>query len=148
MQINNQTALPVDILLVEDNPGDIQLTKEALAETKILTNLFITENGLEAVNFLFKKNQYQNAPRPDIIILDLNLPIKDGREVLDIIKQDESLKRIPVVILTSSKAEEDIVRSYNLHANCYITKPLDFEQFIQIVQNIEQFWFTVVKLPD
>lgn len=103
---------------------------------------------MEAVNFLFKKNQYQNAPRPDIIILDLNLPIKDGREVLDIIKQDESLKRIPVVILTSSKAEEDIVRSYNLHANCYITKPLDFEQFIQIVQNIEQFWFTVVKLPD
>lgn len=147
MLINEHNASPVDILLVEDNPGDIQLTKEALAETKILTNLFTVENGVEALNFLYKKGEYLNRPRPDIIILDLNLPLKDGREVLEVIKIDEDLKRIPVVILTSSKAEEDIVRSYNLHANCYITKPLDFESFIKIVQNIEQFWFTVVKLP-
>ncbi len=147
MLINEHNASPVDILLVEDNPGDIQLTKEALAETKILTNLFTVENGVEALNFLYKKGEYLNRPRPDIIILDLNLPLKDGREVLEVIKMDEDLKRIPVVILTSSKAEEDIVRSYNLHANCYITKPLDFESFIKIVQNIEQFWFTVVKLP-
>jgi two-component system response regulator len=139
---------PVDILLVEDNPGDVQLTREALTETKILTNLFTVENGVEAIDFLYKKGLYGSVPRPDIIILDLNLPLKDGREVLEIIKKDDSLKRIPVVILTSSKAEEDIVRTYNLHANCYITKPLDFEQFIQIVKNIEQFWFTVVKLPD
>lgn len=148
MLISGQSTLPVDILLVEDNPGDVQLTKEAMLETKILTNLFVVEDGVEAIEFLFKKGKYQKMPRPDIIILDLNLPLKDGREVLEIVKQDESLKRIPVVVLTSSKAEEDIIRSYNLHANCYITKPLDFEQFIQIVKNIEQFWFTIVRLPD
>lgn len=148
MLLNEQNVLPVDILLVEDNQGDIELTKEAMAETKILTNLFTVENGVEALEFLYKKGKHIKAPRPDIIILDLNLPMKDGREVLEIIKMDEHLKRIPVVILTSSKAEEDILRSYNLHANCYITKPLDFEQFIQIVKNIEQFWFTVVKLPE
>lgn len=147
MLISEQHAIPVTILLVEDNPGDIQLTKEALAETKILTNLYTVGDGVEALDFLYKKGGFKDKPRPDIIILDLNLPLKDGREVLEIIKQDDDLKRIPVVILTSSKAEEDIVRSYNLHANCYITKPLDFERFIHIVQNIEQFWFTVVKLP-
>ena len=148
MLLNKNNAVPVDILLVEDNPGDIQLTKEALNETKILTNLFTVENGVEALDFLFRRGEYKNAVRPDIIILDLNLPMKDGREVLEMIKMDEDLKRIPVVILTSSKAEEDILRSYNLHANCYITKPLDLEQFIEIVKNIEQFWFTIVKLPD
>ncbi len=148
MKINDLNASPVDILLVEDNPGDVQLTKEALAETKILANLYTAENGVEALKFLHKKGEYKNSPRPDIIILDLNLPLKDGREVLEEIKTDEDLKRIPVVILTSSKAEEDIVKSYNLHANCFITKPLDFDQFTQIVQSIEQFWFTIVKLPD
>jgi two-component system, chemotaxis family, response regulator Rcp1 len=148
VKINDLNASPVDILLVEDNPGDVQLTKEALAETKILANLYTAENGVEALKFLHKKGEYKNSPRPDIIILDLNLPLKDGREVLEEIKTDEDLKRIPVVILTSSKAEEDIVKSYNLHANCFITKPLDFDQFTQIVQSIEQFWFTIVKLPD
>ncbi len=139
---------PVNVLLVEDNPGDVKLTQEALSETKMFVNLFTVENGLEALDFLYKRNAYSTAIRPDIIILDLNLPVRDGRQVLQVIKQDENLKRIPVVILTSSKAEEDIVKSYDLHANCYITKPLDFDQFITIVKSIEQFWFTVVKLPD
>jgi CheY-like chemotaxis protein len=139
---------PIDILLVEDNPGDVQLTKEALQEVKVLTNLFVVENGVQALDYLYKRNEYANAVRPDIIFLDLNLPLKNGREVLEIVKNDNELKRIPVVILTSSKAEEDIVRSYNLHANCYITKPLDFNQFAGVVKAIEDFWFTVVKLPD
>lgn len=139
---------PIDILLVEDNPGDVQLTREALQEVKVLTNLFVVENGVEALDFLYKKNNHTSAIRPDIIFLDLNLPLKNGREVLEIIKSDDDLKRIPVVILTSSKAEEDIVKSYNLHANCYITKPLDFAQFAGVVKAIEEFWFTVVKLPD
>jgi CheY-like chemotaxis protein len=139
---------PIDILLVEDNPGDVQLTREALQEIKIITNLFVVENGVQALDFLHKKNEFVNAIRPDIIFLDLNLPLKNGREVLEIIKTDDDLKRIPVVILTSSKAEEDIVRTYNLHANCYITKPLDFNQFAGVVKAIEEFWFTVVKLPD
>jgi len=139
---------PIDILLVEDNPGDVKLTREALLETKVLTNLFTVENGVEALDFLYMRNDFKNAVRPDIILLDLNIPLKNGKEVLEIVKNDESLKRIPVVILTSSKAEEDIVRSYDLHANCYITKPLDFFQFTQIVKAIEQFWFTIVKLPE
>ena len=147
MITNGAPLFPVTILLVEDNPGDIELTKEALAETKVLTNLHTVENGLEALDFLFKRGNYSNAPRPDIIILDLNLPLKDGRKVLEIVKEDINLRRIPVVILSSSKAEQDILRSYNLHANCYITKPLDFSQFSQVVKTIEQFWFTVVKLP-
>lgn len=138
---------PIDILLVEDNPGDVQLTREALQEVKVLTNLIVVENGVQALDFLYKRNGYESVIRPDIIFLDLNLPLKNGREVLEIIKNDENLKRIPVVILTSSKAEEDIVRSYNLHANCYITKPLDFNQFAGVVKAIEDFWFTVVKLP-
>ncbi len=147
MSIKATNISPIDILLVEDNPGDVQLTKEALEETKVLTNLFVVENGVEALDFLYQRNQYTSAIRPDIIFLDLNLPLKNGREVLEIIKGDEGLKRIPVVILTSSKAEEDIVKSYNLHANCYITKPLDFNQFAGVVKAIEDFWFTVVKLP-
>lgn len=142
------TSQPVDVLLVEDNPGDVKLTREALSETKMLVNLYTVCDGVEAMDFLYQRGKHESVPRPDIIILDLNLPLKDGREVLSEIKNQDHLKRIPVVILTSSKAEEDIVKSYNLHANCYITKPLDFDQFIQIVKSIEQFWFTIVKLPD
>ncbi len=148
MPVKATNISPIDILLVEDNPGDVQLTKEALQEVKVLTNLFVVENGVEALDFLYKRNKYAAAIRPDIIFLDLNLPLKNGREVLEVIKSDDDLKRIPVVILTSSKAEEDIVKSYNLHANCYITKPLDFNQFAGVVKAIEEFWFTVVKLPD
>lgn len=148
MEEKNSNMKPIDILLVEDNPGDVRLTREALLETKVLTNLYTVENGVDALDYLYKRKAFSNAIRPDIILLDLNIPLKNGREVLEIIKNDDELKRIPVVILTSSKAEEDIIKSYNLHANCYITKPLDFFQFTQIVQAIEQFWFTVVKLPD
>ena len=148
MEEINSHVKPIDILLVEDNPGDVRLTREALLETKVLTNLYTVENGVDALDFLYKRKAFSNAPRPDIILLDLNIPLKNGKEVLEIVKKDEDLKRIPVVILTSSKAEEDIIKTYNLHANCYITKPLDFFQFTQIVKAIEQFWFTIVKLPD
>lgn len=138
----------IDILLVEDNSGDARLAKEALKESKIKNQLYIVNDGMTATDFLFKRNDYKDAPRPDLIILDLNLPKKDGREVLAEIKADEDLKRIPVVILTMSKAEEDILKTYNLHANCYITKPLDFDKFIEVVKSIEDFWLTVVKLPN
>jgi CheY-like chemotaxis protein len=138
---------PIDILLVEDNPGDVRLTIEGLKEGKILNNLSVVSNGVEAMAFLRREGGYANAPRPDLILLDLNLPRKDGREVLVEIKNDNNLKRIPVVILTSSEAEQDIVKSYNLHANCYITKPVELDQFIGVIKNIEQFWLTVVKLP-
>jgi CheY-like chemotaxis protein len=134
-------------LLVEDNPGDVRLTREALKEGKVWNNLHVVEDGEAAIAFTKQTGPYANAPRPDIILLDLNLPRKDGREVLTILKADENLKRIPVVILTSSKAEEDILRAYDLNANCYITKPVDFEQFIRVVRVIEEFWLTVVKLP-
>jgi two-component system, chemotaxis family, response regulator Rcp1 len=137
----------IDILLVEDNSGDARLAKEALKESKIKNQLYIVNDGVAATDFLFKRNDYKDAPRPDLIILDLNLPKKDGREVLAEIKADEDLKRIPVVILTISKAEEDILRTYNLHANCYITKPLDFNKFIEVIKSIEDFWLTVVELP-
>ena len=143
-----QKIVPVDILLVEDNLGDIRLTQEALKAGKVLNNLFSVRDGIEALEFLRRAGKYAAAPRPDIILLDLNLPRMDGRELLAEIKNDPDLKRIPVVILTTSKAEEDILRTYNLHANCYITKPVDLHQFIQVVQSIEDFWFTVVKLPD
>jgi two-component system, chemotaxis family, response regulator Rcp1 len=133
--------------LVEDNPGDVRLTIEGLKEWKILNNLSVVSNGVEALAFLRREGEYVNAPRPELILLDLNPPRKDGREVLAEIKNDNNLKRIPVVILTSSEAEQDIVKSYNLHANCYITKPLELDQFIGVVKNIEQFWLTVVKLP-
>lgn len=137
----------VEILLVEDNPGDARLCEEALKESKVLNNLHIVKDGQEALDYVFKKNQYENAVTPDLIILDLNLPRVDGKEVLANIKNDENTKTIPVVILTSSKAEEDIVKTYELHANSYITKPLDFDQFIEIVKQINQFWFGIVKLP-
>jgi chemotaxis family two-component system response regulator Rcp1 len=141
-------APPVEILLVEDNPGDVRLTREALKEGKVYNNLHWARDGVEALEFLRKQGKFADVPRPNIILLDLNLPKKDGREVLSEIKQDEDLKRIPVVILTTSKAEEDVLRSYNLHANCYVTKPVDLEKFIVVVKSIDMFWLTVVTLPN
>ena len=138
---------PIDILLVEDNPGDVRLTVEALKEAKVLNSLETVDDGVKALAFLRKEGPYAEAKRPDLILLDLNLPRKDGRQVLEEIKQDPGLKAIPVVILTSSKAEEDILRSYNLHANCYVTKPVDLERFLEVVRLIEDFWLTVVRLP-
>lgn len=137
----------IEILLVEDNPGDVRLTREALKEGKILNNLNVVTDGVEAIAFLRREGNYTSAPRPELILLDLNLPKKDGREVLAEIKRDPDLKLIPVVILTSSAAEQDIVKSYNLHANCYVTKPVDLDQFIEVVKSIENFWLAVVKLP-
>lgn len=138
---------PIEILLVEDNPGDVRLTVEAFKEGKVLNNLRIVEDGLEAMAFLRRAAKYAKAPRPDLILLDLNLPKKDGREVLTEIKEDPSLKCIPVVVLTTSRAEEDIIKTYSFHANCYITKPVDLDQFISVVRSIEDFWLTIVKLP-
>lgn len=137
----------VEILLVEDSPGDVRLTREALREGKVLNQLHVAGDGVEALDYLFQRNQYVGAARPDLILLDLNLPKKDGREVLSEIKADSILKRIPVVVLTTSQSEEDVLRTYDLHANCYIPKPVDFERFIQVVQSIDAFWLTVVKLP-
>ena len=138
----------IEILLIEDNPGDQRLTREALKEGKIRNNLSIVEDGEKAILFLKKEGNYLNAPRPDLILLDLNLPKMDGQEVLKIIKSDEDLKRIPVVILTTSSADEDILKAYNLNANCFITKPVDFDQFINVVKKVGEFWFTIVKLPE
>ena len=138
---------PVEILLVEDNPGDVELTREALLDTKMHMRLSVVPDGVEALAFLRRERDYADAPRPDLILLDLNLPKKDGRGVLAEIKEDPSLRQIPVVVLTSSQAEQDIVRAYELHANCYVTKPVDLDQFVKIVRSIEQFWFTIVKLP-
>lgn len=140
-------AKPVEILLVEDNPGDMRLTQEALKEGKVYSNLHWAKDGVEALDFLRQQRRFANAPRPDLILLDLNLPKKDGREVLSIIKSDGDLKNIPVVILTTSKADEDVLKSYELHANCYVTKPVDLEKFIFVVQSIDRFWLTVVTLP-
>jgi len=137
----------IEILLVEDNPGDVRLTKEALREGKVLNNLNVVTDGQEALEFLRGEGEYGDAPRPDLILLDLNLPKKDGREVLAEIKADESLRRIPIVILTTSQAEIDVIQSYNLGVNCYITKPVDLDQFIYVVKSIEEFWLTVVTLP-
>lgn len=137
----------IEILLVEDNPGDVRLTREALKDMKLKNALYVVPDGVEALAFLRREGTYSEMPRPDIILLDLNLPRKDGREVLEEIKQDDELKRIPVVVLTTSDDESDILASYNLHANCYITKPVDMHRFISIVQNIENFWFSIVKLP-
>jgi CheY-like chemotaxis protein len=137
----------IQILLVEDNPGDVRLTEEALKDSKVHIRLDVVMDGVEAMAFLRRSGKYANASRPDIILLDLNLPRKDGRTVLAEIKEDELLRRIPVVILTTSDDEHDILRSYDLHANCYITKPLDLRQFATIVKTIENFWFQIVKLP-
>ena len=147
MSDRNETSGPVEILLVEDNPGDMRLTLEALKEGKVYSNLHWARDGVEALEFLRHEGKHEKAPRPDIILLDLNLPKKDGREVLSVIKNDDKLKHIPVVILTTSKAEEDVVRSYNLHANCYVTKPVDLEKFINVVHAIDRFWLTIVTLP-
>ena len=147
MSDRERAAPPVEILLVEDNPGDVRLTQEALKEGKVYNNLHWTKDGVEALEFLHRQGKYADAPRPDIILLDLNLPKKDGREVLSEIKQDPELRAIPVVILTTSQAEEDVLRSYDLHANCYVTKPVDLEKFIVVVQSIDRFWLNVVTLP-
>jgi chemotaxis family two-component system response regulator Rcp1 len=137
----------LEILLVEDNPGDVRLTREALKEGPLEKNLSVAVDGVDAMSFLRREGAYAAVARPDMILLDLNLPRKDGREVLAEIKADEDLRRIPVVILTTSKAEEDILRSYALHANCYVTKPVDLEQFMTVVKSIEDFWFSIVRLP-
>ena len=147
MSDKDAVSPPIEILLVEDNPGDVRLTKEALKEGKVYNNLHWAKDGLEALEFLRRQGIHAKAPRPDIILLDLNLPKKDGREVLSVIKSDDRLKHIPVVVLTTSKAEEDVLRSYELQANCYITKPVDLEQFITVVKSIEDFWLTIVTLP-
>jgi CheY-like chemotaxis protein len=138
---------PAEVFLVEDNPGDVRLTQEVLKEAKVSNRLSVAPDGVEALAFLRREGSYQDAPSPDLILLDLNLPKKDGREVLAEIKADAMLRKIPVVILTTSKAEEDVLRSYQLHANCYVTKPVDLSSFISVVRSIEDFWLCVVKLP-
>lgn len=137
----------IEILMVEDNPADIRLTKEAFKDAKMLNNLHVVNNGEDAMAFLHRHGNYVNTPRPDLILLDLNLPKKDGREVLAEIKKDPDLKRIPVVILTTSDDEKDVLKAYNLHVNAYIKKPVDLEQFMRIVEAVEEFWLSVVKLP-
>lgn len=137
----------MEILLVEDNPADVRLTQEALREGKVHTHLQVARDGIEALAMLRGEAGYAGAPRPDLVLLDLNLPKKDGREVLREIREDPNLKRIPVVILTTSAGEQDILRAYDLHANCYITKPVDFDQFMRVVRSIEDFWLTIVRLP-
>ncbi len=143
----NGSGKPIEILLVEDNPGDVRLTVEALKEGKLRNNMNVVGDGEQALAYLRREVPYVDAPRPDLVLLDLNLPRKDGREVLADMKEDDDLKRIPVVVLTTSKAEEDILKMYNLHANCYITKPVDLDQFMNVVKSIEAFWFSVVALP-
>lgn len=138
---------PVEILLVEDNPGDVRLTQEILKEGKVLNNLHVVSDGMAALAFLRQEGLYREAVRPDVILLDLNLPKKNGQEVLLDIKTDPQLKQIPVVILTTSEAEQDIIQVYSSHANCYITKPVDLDQFILVIKVIEEFWLTIVKLP-
>ncbi len=139
-------AKPIEILLVEDNPGDIRLTKEALKDARVGNNLHVTMDGVEALAFLRKQGKHASAPRPDLILLDLNLPKKNGREVLEEIKAEDALRHIPVVILTTSQAEQDVVESYRLRANAYVTKPVDLDQFLKVVGSIEQFWLEIVKL--
>ncbi|WP_019960158.1 response regulator [Woodsholea maritima] len=138
---------PIDILLVEDNDNDVLLTKLAFENSKLANRIFIAEDGEEALDFLFKRGKHVDAPRPDIVLLDLNLPKIDGKQVLDIVKSDEDLRTIPVVVLTSSEAERDILESYKLHANSYMTKPVDVQKFVEVAGAIEDFWFTVVVLP-
>ncbi|MBV7339194.1 response regulator [Chloroflexi bacterium TSY] len=144
---SSKLGQPIEVLMFEDNPDDVLLTQEALVETKMHINLSVVQDGVDGLAFLRRQGNFANAPRPDLILLDLNLPKKDGREVLAEIKADADLKVIPIVILTTSEADEDIFKAYSLHANCYITKPVDLDQFIQVVQTIEDFWITIVKLP-
>jgi CheY-like chemotaxis protein len=148
MSALTEIGLPIEILLVEDNPGDVRLTQEAFKDAKVRNNLHVVMDGVEALAFLRREGTYAGALRPDLILLDLNLPKKSGREVLAEVKADENLRRIPVVVLTVSQAEEDVLQSYNLHANCFISKPLDFQKFTKVVRSIKDFWLTIVKLPD
>jgi len=143
-QVNDKS---IDILLAEDNPGDVRLTQEALKRSKLINKLWVVSDGIEAMAFLRREGKYTDAVRPDLFLLDLNMPKMDGREVLAEVKQDKDLRRIPVVILTTSEAEQDVLKSYDLHANCYITKPAGFDQFMKVVKVIEDFWLTIVQLP-
>ena len=141
------TGQPIEILLAEDNPGDAKLTKKAFEQGSILNNLYVVEDGVEALNFLHQREGHEDKPRPDLVLLDLNMPRKDGWDVLEEIKEDPDLSRLPVIILTSSEAEEDIVKSYDLQANAYLTKPVDFQGFLDIVHGFEEFWLSLVKMP-
>lgn len=145
--VNYREGRPVDILLVEDNPGDVRLTQEAFRDASLNNELHVVRDGQEALDFLFQEREYESAPRPAMILLDLNLPKVDGMEVLEDVKTDPELRRIPVVILTGSEAEEDIVASYEKHSNAYLTKPIDPDEFVRLVQSFEQFWLTLVELP-
>jgi CheY-like chemotaxis protein len=142
-----QHMKPIEILLVEDNPGDVLLTQEAFSESKVLNNMHAVSDGVEALDFLYKRGAYEEAVRPDIILMDLNLPRMDGRQVIKQIKADETLKHIPVIVLTTSSAEEDVLKSYDLHANAYVTKPNDLDKFMDVVRTINDFWFSIVRLP-
>jgi chemotaxis family two-component system response regulator Rcp1 len=142
-----QQAHPIEILLVEDNPGDVRLTQEVVRDSKLINRLWTVTDGEQATDFLKRRGAYVDAVRPDLILLDLNLPRKDGRQLLAEIKADLDLRRIPVVIVTSSQAEEDILKTYDLHANCYVTKPVDLDRFVEVVKSIEDFWISIVKLP-
>jgi len=147
MTMTPPSASPIEVLLVEDDPGDVLMTREAFEHNKLSNILHVVNDGEQAIAFLTRQGEFDGAPRPDLILLDLNLPRKDGREVLKEIKADDELRSIPVVILTTSEAEEDVLRSYNLHANAYVTKPVDFERFIGVVRDIDEFFVSVVKLP-
>ena len=147
MNHDSNNGHPIEILLVEDNPGDVDLTREALEGAKVRNQLHVVDDGEAAVEFLYRRGEFAAAPRPGLILLDLNLPKKNGRQVLKEIKADPTLAEIPVVVLTTSEADEDILRAYELHANCYITKPVNFKQFLAVIKAIEDFWLTIVKLP-
>jgi two-component system response regulator len=147
MSAETFSAMPINVLLVEDNEDDVELTIDALRESKLKISLDVVKDGTQAMDYLYGRGKYDEPKRPDLILLDLNLPHKDGREVLAEIKNDKNLRRIPVVVLTISQNEEDVERAYDLHANCYITKPVDFDQFVKVVREVEGFWLTVVKLP-
>ena len=147
METIGTNAAAIEVLLVEDSPGDVRLTREAFKDAKVHINMHVSSDGMQAMAFLKREGEHANAPRPDMILLDLNLPKKDGREVLEEIKERPVLKSIPVVILTTSASEADILRSYQLHANCYITKPVDLDGFLEVVKSIDGFWLSVVKLP-
>jgi CheY-like chemotaxis protein len=147
MSMTDQPVRPIEVLLVEDDEGDVLMTREALAEGKVLNRLNVVNDGVEAVDYLRRAGEYDDASRPDLILLDLNLPKKDGRQVLEEVKSDEDLRRIPVIVLTTSAADEDILRSYNLHANAYVTKPVDFDRFVEVIRQIDEFFISVVRLP-
>jgi two-component system, chemotaxis family, response regulator Rcp1 len=145
--ITRRQSRPVEVLLVEDNPGDVRLTQEALKDGRVLVNLTVAADGVQAMEILRRQGSHESKARPDLILLDLNLPRKNGREVLEEIKADDELKRIPVIVMTTSKAEQDIYKAYNLNANCYVTKPVDLDEFLNVVRSIEDFWLTIVTLP-